>query len=798
MKKSITLLVVILLFTCKGIYSQVAINTDGSQPDNSAMLDIKSNDKGVLLPRMSSSQRLGINSPAQGLMVYDTIEHCYYFYHDEWLKVGYGSESWNDNGNTVYADSTHRVVIGNTTTSGVFEVATDKETGVYGSDRCTGGIASAQESYAGKNAEYAFDDLTSTYWSNDGNLPVWLEYDLGEGNEIAVRKYRIYFTSGNYDSSPNDWQFQGSNDGNAWTILNDQTGQGWTTAQWKEYTFSNNTKYRYYRINIIDNNGNVDDFVSLYEMEMQEMTYTKYHSLYVSEEMVGIGTDNPSASLQIEGTFRYVDSHQAGGYVLAADNNGNATWTDGKTLNGGGWTVLGNTVFSSSSDSIGIGTSTPGAKLEVNGDIVIGTGSGIPKAGTIRWNNSSGDFEGFNGTSWVSLTKTGGGWGNRSVYENEYFSNPYGAANNFGNSVSLSDSFAIIGAPTSTSSSGDKGFACIYLYSEGVWYLQSAVAASDGAADDYFGISVSISGDYAVVGADSKTVNGNTKQGKAYIFHRNNTGWSQQATLTASDGAAYDYFGWNVSISGDYAVVGAFNKTVNGNACQGKAYIFHRSGTTWSQQATLTASDGATSDYFGIGVSVSGDYAVVGANGKTINGNTCQGKAYIFHRSGTTWSQQATLTASDGAVYDYFGNSVSISGDYAVVGAYQKTVNGNTSQGKAYIFHRSGTTWSQQAALTVSDGVSIDYFGNSVSISGDYAVIGAHNNTNSGYGKAYVFNRVDTIWNQQAKLSALDLALGDHFGYSVTISGNYTLIGAPDKEVNGNSNQGKVYFFNRY
>jgi hypothetical protein len=176
-----------------------------------------------------------------------------------------------------------------------------------------------------------------------------------------------------------------------------------------------------------------------------------------------------------------------------------------------------------------------------------------------------------------------------------------------------------------------------------------------------------------------------------------------------------------------------------------------------------------------------------------VNGNVCQGKAYIFHRSGTTWSQQTTLTASDGAAYDYFGNSVSISGDYAVVGAY-----GNSNRGKAYIFHRSGTTWSQQATLTATNGAATDYFGNSVSISGDYAVIGAYNSTYSSYGKAYVFNRVDTIWNQQAKLSASDLASGDYFSQSVSISGNYTLIGAPDKEVNGNYNQGKVYFYKRY
>jgi virulence-associated protein VapD len=163
---------------------------------------------------------------------------------------------------------------------------------------------------------------------------------------------------------------------------------------------------------------------------------------------------------------------------------------------------------------------------------------------------------------------------------------------------------------------------------------------------------------------------------------------TEQAKLVASDGAANDYFGYSVSISADgaYAVIGAYRT----NSIQGSAYIFVRSGTSWTQQAKLVASDGATNDQFGYSVDISGDgaYAVIGAYTDATGANNNQGSAYIFVRSGTSWTQQANLVASDGVASDYFGCSVSISADgaYAVIGAYADNVGANSDQGSAYIF----------------------------------------------------------------------------------------------------------------
>ena len=158
---------------------------------------------------------------------------------------------------------------------------------------------------------------------------------------------------------------------------------------------------------------------------------------------------------------------------------------------------------------------------------------------------------------------------------------------------------------------------------------------------------------------------------------------TEQAKLIASDGARLDKFGFSVSISGDTAVVGAGSG--DGNFVDsGSAYVFVRSGTTWSEQAKLTASDGAAADFFGNSVSISGDTALVGAPRDDDNG-TNSGSVYAFLRSGGSWSEEAKLSASDGAVDDRFGESVSIRGDTALVGAFLDDDNGNDS-GSAYVY----------------------------------------------------------------------------------------------------------------
>jgi len=305
----------------------------------------------------------------------------------------------------------------------------------------------------------------------------------------------------------------------------------------------------------------------------------------------------------------------------------------------------------------------------------------------------------------------------------------------FGISVSLSGDTALVGAY------GDNvsytGSAYVFVRSGTSWTQQAKLLASDGATDDMFGASVSLSGDTALVGARGDDDNGSAS-GSAYVFARNGTSWTQEAKLLASDGAAQDYFGISVSLSGDTALVGARFDDDNGNK-SGSAYVFARRGTSWTQEAKLLAGDGAANDWFGDSVSLSGDTALVGARFDDDNGSA-SGSAYVFARNGTSWTQEAKLLPSDGATYDEFGGSVSLSGDTALVGAPLDANNGSYS-GSAYVFARSGTSWAQAAKLRARYGATYDWFGGSVSLSGDTALVGAHADDDNGSdsGSAYVF-----------------------------------------------------------
>ncbi|MEI7658988.1 MAG: FG-GAP repeat protein, partial [Phycisphaerae bacterium] len=241
-------------------------------------------------------------------------------------------------------------------------------------------------------------------------------------------------------------------------------------------------------------------------------------------------------------------------------------------------------------------------------------------------------------------------------------------------------------------------FACSLAHAQRSTPVQ--VLHPSGAADDQFGSSVAVDGDTMIVGAVYDTVGANAQQGSAHVYRWTGAGWTFEATLTATDGAAGDGFGDAVAISGDTAIIGASGA----NRQQGSAYIFTRTGTTWTQQAKLTATGGAAGDFFGNAVAISGDTAIVGAYWDRVGANSQQGSAYIFTRTGTTWTQQAQLNATGGAAYDYFGNAVAISGDTAIVGAYYDRVGTNDYQGSAFIFTRTGTTWTQQAQLTATGG----------------------------------------------------------------------------------------------
>jgi hypothetical protein len=308
---------------------------------------------------------------------------------------------------------------------------------------------------------------------------------------------------------------------------------------------------------------------------------------------------------------------------------------------------------------------------------------------------------------------------------------------------------------------------------------QAILTASDGAVAAWFGNAVSLSSDgsTALVGSTLNTIGANTNQGSAYVFIRSGNTWTQQTKLTdAIDGADSDYFGHSVALSndGNTALIGIPNDDISFRTNQGSALVFTRSGSTWTQQADLSEGSGLTDDNFGWSVALSGDgnTALIGVPGEDIAFNG-QGGAIIFTRSGSTWSIGSTLYDSAGGAADALGYSVALSndGNTAIVGAYRDDVGANTNQGSACIFTRSGGTWTQQAKLVDSTGANNDEFGTSVALSsdGNTALIGAPNSTSSK-GSAVVFTRSGTTWTQQIKLTDSSGANNDRFGYSVALS----------------------------
>jgi hypothetical protein len=321
------------------------------------------------------------------------------------------------------------------------------------------------------------------------------------------------------------------------------------------------------------------------------------------------------------------------------------------------------------------------------------------------------------------------------------------------------------------------------------WSETQKLLATGGSVNDRFGSSVEINSNDAIVGAYFDDVSSQSNAGSAYVFVLSGSTWSQQARLTASDAQQDDEFGYSVSIDGDYAIVGAHKEDTNG-AEAGAAYVFYRSGTSWSQQQKLTPGDAAADDYFGKSVSIEGEYAIIGAPGK----NSGQGFSYIFKRSGTSWSQMTKVGATGS---NKLGWSVSISMPHVIMGAYGT----NTNTGAAHIYELVGSSWYGRGALTASDGLTYDLFGVSVAIDGDYAICGASGNdaVYPGAGAAYIVEKPGTGWTtmtETQKITASDAESADNFGSKVSVDGDYVIVSSPDDDDNGIAS-GSAYVFKR-
>ncbi|MCF8014618.1 MAG: FG-GAP repeat protein, partial [Chromatiaceae bacterium] len=327
----------------------------------------------------------------------------------------------------------------------------------------------------------------------------------------------------------------------------------------------------------------------------------------------------------------------------------------------------------------------------------------------------------------------------------------------------------------------------------GAWagYVEQKLTPTDRAQGDYFGSAVAIDGDKVLIGASGSEA--------AYLFDAQTGAQSQKFTQVLGDQSTSSLFGSAVAIDGDRVLIGDHMDDGTSGAegslsylRRGSAYLFNAN--TGALEHQLTASDAAKDDLFGKSVAISGDYVVIGAEGKAFynsdenNYSWQAGAAYLF--DATTGQELAKLTASDAAQGDYFGGSVAIDGDYILVGAHGDDDHGNVS-GAAYLFKydASTSTLSQLHKFTDSGSLGL---GSSVAIEGNSVLIGSYEPDRRGAVYQFAFD--DTSYNLVRKLTASDAAYRDSFGGSIALDGGKALIGAAGDDDKG-GDSGSAYLF---
>lgn len=368
---------------------------------------------------------------------------------------------------------------------------------------------------------------------------------------------------------------------------------------------------------------------------------------------------------------------------------------------------------------------------------------------------------------------------------------PLGAGSNgdqLGSAVAIEGDRILLGSlHEDTISSNDSG--CVYEFtrSGGTWSLAGKIEPSDGAPYDKFGGSICLDGNLALIGAVDGGRTTGSNAGAAYVFTHDGSTWQETQKLTQSDPQGLDDFSNSVALSGSVAVIGSYKK----NSSRGVVYVFEASGGHWSETQILTASDNGPGDQFGIQVATNGTWICVTADdwdGPTIN---ALGAAYVFGKPGDSWTEEAVLTASDGAFADKFGSSVAIDGGTILIGVTDVDASPALDSGACYVFVHESSTWSEQAKLVPSDPEPLLKMGQSVALEGDTAVLGAHTS-------AYVFVRTETTWSEEQKLSALGSTPEDALGNAVGISGSTIVVGAPGTAADTANAAGSAVVFDHH
>lgn len=397
--------------------------------------------------------------------------------------------------------------------------------------------------------------------------------------------------------------------------------------------------------------------------------------------------------------------------------------------------------------------------------------------------------------------------------------------NEFGVAVSASGDTLAVAAPDA--GSNEDGVVYVFRRVDDLWTQEAYLEGSETADFSHFGRALSLSGDTLAVGADASEREGDL--GAVHVFQRTGSSWVEEARLVASNAAENDGFGSTVSLSGnmlatsspseDSSATGVGGDQGDNSASgSGAVYVFERIGDTWTEQAYIKASNTDAGDAFGRSLALSGNTLAVGASGEgsrasgvdgnqTDNAATSSGAVYVFTLNDGTWRQQAYLKGSTVERGDAFGYSLCLDGDTLAIGAFSEdsaavgvdgdqTDNSAPSSGAVFVFERAGGVWGQRAYLKPSATDGLDWFGHSLSLSGNHLAVGARgedsaatgvngdprNNTSAASGAVYLFRRTRGLWNLQAYLKPPGTAGADLFGGAVFLNGNTLLVGASGED----------------
>ncbi|HMK05222.1 MAG TPA: FG-GAP repeat protein [Ferruginibacter sp.] len=436
--------------------------------------------------------------------------------------------------------------------------------------------------------------------------------------------------------------------------------------------------------------------------------------------------------------------------------------------------------------------SSPADALLVYNTATAGVGDNAVVPGFYYWTAAGNAWKAVSSKETVADVGFGG-WGECSGGNvSEY--NPVAEENSqkLGASVAVSGNFAIIG----DHNDGTGGSASFYRFNGTNWVFMQKVTDATGGIGDWFGVSVSISGNYAIVGAyynDNGLFN-NNNNGAAIIFQYNGSSWVLMQKIIPVTSGIEHYYGVDVSISGNYAVIGGYGADVGGGPFQGAARIYQYNGSSWVFMQQITDPTGTGGDRFGGSVSISGNFIIAGSMYDDLGTYTDAGSATIYQYNGSSWVFMQKLYNFNGLTEDAFGASVSISGNYAVVGAPFDDEGANTDQGSVNMYKFNGTSWVWTQKITDPNGVASDRFGSQVSISGNYALVGTVSDgigPNAYQGSATLYTKVGGGWQRLQYLTDPGGGPAEFFGKAVDIDGTSKRFLISSE---GSTGQGKVVF----